>query len=145
MSGSVARQSVGASTVSDGGSKLVPQPHGGALSRGGRKPGSRNRPKPVLQRVKAAAGRKCMGALKVIADIMQDERATARTRLAAAQVMLSYGVGRPVPMEFAEDEQGREARLQRIDQFFAIAAAPEAERELERLRARIEELEGAAA
>ena len=44
--------------------KLVPQPHGGALSRGGRTPGSKNKSKPARERVEAAAARKSSAALK---------------------------------------------------------------------------------
>ncbi len=42
------------------------------LTRTGRKPGARNRPKPLLDRVRTAAGRKSIAAVAVLAAIMQD-------------------------------------------------------------------------
>ena len=42
------------------------------LARKGRKPGARNRPKPLIDRVRAAAGRKSIAAVGVLATVMQD-------------------------------------------------------------------------
>ena len=74
--------------------KLEPQPHGGALARG-RKRGSRNKPKPVRERVAVAAGRKCLKAVATLADIMTDPEAPTGDRIRAATALLNYGVGRP--------------------------------------------------
>ena len=84
---------------SDGGPKLAPQPHGGALSRGGRKPGSKNRPRPLVDRVQKGAGLKCLKAVKVLAEIMADESADGAVRLRAAGMLLDRGVGRPLPAD----------------------------------------------
>ena len=84
---------------SDGGPKLAPQPHGGALSRGGRKPGSKNRSKPLVDLVQRAAGQKCVQAVRTIAAIMQDGDADPAVRLRAAGMLLDRGVGRPLPAD----------------------------------------------
>ena len=81
------------------GRELIPQPHGGALSRGGRKPGAKNRPKPLLARVQAAAGRKSMAAVARLAAIMADPEVPPAVAVQAARVLLAYGVGRPPPMD----------------------------------------------
>ena len=98
--------SSGSTGDSVGSPKLIPQPHGGALSRGGRKPGAKNKPKPLLARVKAAAGRKCIFAVRVVADIMQDPDADPAVRLRAAGMLLDRGIGRPVPVD--DPGEGRE-------------------------------------
>ena len=52
-------------SAGDSGGKLIPQPHGGALSRGGRKPGAKNRPKPLLAPGMAASPRRADGGFVV--------------------------------------------------------------------------------
>ena len=49
-SGAKARRSPSSGSTGDsvGSPKLIPQPHGGALSRGGRKPGARNKVRELL-------------------------------------------------------------------------------------------------
>ena len=81
------------------GRELIPQPHGGALSRGGRKPGAKNKPKPLLARVQAAAGRKSMAAVARLAAIMADPDVPPAVAVQAARVLLAYGVGRPPTMD----------------------------------------------
>ena len=78
---------------------LISQPHGGARSRGGRKPGAKNKPKPLLARVQAAAGRKSMAAVARLASIMADPEVPPAVAVQAARVLLAYGVGRPPPMD----------------------------------------------
>ena len=65
------------------------------LTRTGRKPGARNRPKPLLDRVRTAAGRKSIAAVAVLAAIMQDTDQPGAVRVAAARAILDRGIGRP--------------------------------------------------
>lgn len=88
------------------GGKLEPQPHGGALSRGGRKPGSKNRPKPLLDRIRKQAGRKCSRAVTRLAAIMDNPDTAPADAIRAASLILAYGIGRPVAM----DEPGFDKR-----------------------------------
>ena len=69
------------------GRELIPQPHGGALSRGGRKPGAKNKPKPLLARVQAAVGRKSMVAVARLAAIMSDPEVPPAVAVQAARVL----------------------------------------------------------
>ena len=89
------------------GRELIPQPHGGALSRGGRKPGAKNKNKPLLARVQAAAGRKSMAAVARLAAIMADPDVPPAVAVQAARVLLAYGVGRPPPMGRSGARGGR--------------------------------------
>ena len=86
-------------SAGDSGGKLIPQPHGGALSRGGRKPGAKNKPKPLLARVQAAAGRQCIGAVTRLSDLMSDPDTPPAVAVQAARILLAYGVGRPPTMD----------------------------------------------
>ena len=69
------------------------------LCRGGRKPGAKNKPKPLLARVQAAAERKSMAAVARLASIMADPEVPPAVAVQAARVLLAYGVGRPPPMD----------------------------------------------
>ena len=60
------------------------------LTRTGRKPGARNRPKPLLDRVRTAAGRKSIAAVAVLAAIMQDT-----DQPGAARAILDCGAAGP--------------------------------------------------
>ena len=76
--------------------RLEPQAHGGALSRSGRKPGSRNRSKPVAERVRALAGRKSVGAVKKLLEIAEDPLTPPAVAVRALALILAYGAGPPV-------------------------------------------------
>ena len=69
------------------------------LSRCGRKSGSRNRPKPLIDRVREAAGRKSIAAAGVLATVMQDADQPGAVRVAAARAILDRGIGRPPVMD----------------------------------------------
>ena len=126
---------------------LEPQPHGGSLSRGGRKPGSRNKPKAARLRVEAAAGRKSPAALKVLDKVMRDPEQPGAVRIAAARAILDRGIGRV--REHDDNTDDGDAR-ERTESLFGMATAAVKERdrrkaaeaELERLRERLNVGEG---
>ena len=62
---------------------------------GGRAKGSRNAPKPTADRVRAAAGRASLAAVKTLARIAADPTASAADRIRAACAILDRAVGRP--------------------------------------------------
>ncbi|MDE2876635.1 MAG: hypothetical protein OXQ93_14420 [Gemmatimonadota bacterium] len=108
-------------SVGDSGRELVPQPHGGALSRSGRKKGSKNRPKPTIERVQAAAGRKCVKAIGQLAKLIENPDTAAGVKVQAIGLMLAYGIGRPVAVnEHSQPAQIRAyevtARILGLDQ-----------------------------
>lgn len=122
------------------GAKLEAQPHGGALSRGGRKPGSKNRPRPARERVARAAARKCAGAVRTLAEIMGDPEQPGAVRVMAARHLLDRGVGRPPLADPAPLEES--GAMERVDLLFStFAKSAEADREIAELRARVAELE----
>lgn len=60
------------------------------------------RPKDV-ERVRALALEKSPGAVKVLDEIAHDKKQPGRTRVAASQVLLDHGVGRPATVVVDED------------------------------------------
>ena len=94
-----------------GTAKLEPQPHGGALSRGGRPRGARNKPKPARERVERAAARKSMAALMVLDEIMRDVTQHGAVRIAAAKAVLERGIGRVREYEPEGSQQPRNDTL----------------------------------
>ena len=105
--------------------KLVPQPHGGALSRGGRTPGSKNKSKPARERVEAAAARKSLAALKVLDEVMRDPEQPGAVRIAAARAVLDRGIGRVREHDDGVNQDDAAERTQRLFGAFASGLSEE--------------------
>ena len=74
---------------------LERQPHGGALHRGGLKQGSRNRPKPAIERVRKACERKASGAVRRLWEVIQDPATPPSVTVKGCALILAYAVGKP--------------------------------------------------
>ena len=108
-----------------GAAKLVPQPHGGALARGGRTPGSKNKSKPARERVEAAAARKSSAALKVLDEVMRDPEQPGAVRIAAARAVLDRGIGRVREHDDGVNQDDAAERTQRLFGAFASGLSEE--------------------
>ena len=79
------------------------------LNRNGRKPGARNKPSAVAERVRRSAAAKTALCIRTIAAIVADPEANDADRIRAASILLDRAVGRPRTAEEAGNVAREEA------------------------------------
>ncbi len=83
---------------------LVPQPHGGALRRGGTNRGGPGRPRDAVRRL---AVRGAARAVPRLIKIATDPASEPRDVIAAARVLLEFGLGRQLEVDGQVDHEHR--------------------------------------
>ncbi len=84
--------------------RLEPQPHGGALRRGGTNRGGPGRPRDAVRRL---ALRGAARAVPRLIQIATDPASEPRDVIAAARVLLEFGLGRQLEVDGQVDHEHR--------------------------------------
>lgn len=86
-------------TAESSGRNLIPQPHGGALRRGGN--GSGGRPPSKVRRAMLKQG---ANRLRVLREIADNPKEKARDRIRAVDVLIKNGLGPAISMDEVRDK-----------------------------------------
>ncbi len=83
---------------------LIPQPHGGALRRGGTNRGGPGRPRDAVRKL---AVRGAARAVPRLIEIATDPTSEPKDVIAAARVLLEFGLGRQLEVDGQVDHEHR--------------------------------------